>query len=79
VVEVANIQLPTSPITGSECNSAKTYAVSGVNEKDGEHCIASTDSNLEAFSRNPSENSFAALAFQLATFTKYLIELFLSY
>ena len=37
------------------------------------------DSDLEAFSRNPADGSFAVLASQLATFTKYLNEVFLSY
>ena len=37
------------------------------------------DSDLEAFSRNPTDGRFAVLAFQLATFTKYLNEVFLSY
>ena len=37
------------------------------------------DSDLEAFSRNPTNGSFAVLAFQLAAFTKYLSEVFLSY
>ena len=32
------------------------------------------DSDLEAFSRNPTDGSFAVLAFQLAAFTKYLNE-----
>ena len=40
---------------------------------------ASMDSDLEAFSRNPTDGSFAVLASQLATFTKYLNEVFLSY
>ena len=43
------------------------------------HCLASMDSDLEAFSRNPTDGSFAVLASQLATFTKYLNEVFLSY
>ena len=34
-------------------------------------------SDLEAFSRNPTDDSFAALAFQLAAITKYLNEVFL--
>ena len=43
-------------------------------------CTAfSTDSDLEAFSRNPADGSFAILASQLAAFTKYLNEVFLSY
>ena len=37
------------------------------------------DSDLEAFSRNPTDGSFAVLASQLAAFTKYLNEVFLSY
>ena len=36
------------------------------------------DSDLEALSRNPTDGSFAVLAFQLAAFTKYLNEVFLS-
>ena len=44
-----------------------------------QHCLASMDSDLEAFSRNPTDGSFATLAFQLTTFTKYLNEVFLSY
>ena len=44
----------------------------------GQHCFANTDSNLEAFSRNPMDDSFAVLAFQLAAFTKYLTELVLT-
>ena len=44
-----------------------------------QHCLASMDSDLEAFSRDPTDGSFAALAFQLTTFTKYLNEVFLSY
>ena len=43
----------------------------------GEHrCLASMDSDLEAFSRNPTDGSFAVLAFQLAALTKYLNEVF---
>ena len=42
----------------------------------GEHrCLASMDSDLEAFSRNPTDGSFAVLAFQLAAFTKHLLVL----
>ena len=41
--------------------------------------LASMDSDLEAFSRNPTDGSFAVLAFQLAAFTKYMNEVFLSY
>ena len=40
----------------------------------GHHCLASMDSDLEAFNRNPTDGSFAVLAFQLAAFTKYLNE-----
>ena len=37
------------------------------------------DSDLEAFSRNPTDDSFVVLAFQLATLTKYLNEVFFDY
>ena len=45
----------------------------------GQRCLASMDSDLEAFSRNPTDGSFVVLAFQLTTLTKYLNEVFLSY
>ena len=51
-----------------------SFHVTGVNG-----VAASMDSDLEAFSHNPADGSFAALAFQLAAFTKYLNEVFLSY
>jgi len=35
--------------------------------------------DLEAFSRNPTDGIFAALAFHLKTFTKYLNKVFISY
>ena len=41
--------------------------------------MASMDSDIEAFSSNPTDDSFAILASQLATFTKYPNEVFLSY
>ena len=48
------------------------------NKSGGQHCLA-TDSDLEAFNRNPTDDSFVVLASQLATLTKYLNEVFLSY
>ena len=44
-----------------------------------QHCLVSMDSDLEAFSRYPTDGSLAELAFQLTAFTKYLNEVFLSY
>ena len=41
-------------------------------------CLASIDHNVEAFSGNPTDGSFAVLALQLATYTKYRKEVFLS-
>ena len=41
--------------------------------------LSSKDSDLEAFSHNPTDGSFTALAFQLTVFTNYLNQLFLSY
>lgn len=40
---------------------------------------ASMDSNLEAFSRSPADTGLVAVAHQLATFARYLNEVFLSY
>ena len=40
---------------------------------------SSMDSDLEAFSRNPTRGSFAPLAFQLRANTKYANQRFLSY
>lgn len=43
-------------------------------------CVASSpDSDLEAFSHNPTDGSFTALADQLTVFTNYLNQRFLSY
>lgn len=39
----------------------------------------SMDSDLEAFSHNPTDGSFAALAVQLTALTNYLNQRFLSY
>lgn len=50
-----------------------------VTENGGKHCLSGMDSDLEAFSRYPTDGSFAALAFQPTALTKYLNELFLSY
>ena len=41
--------------------------------------LSSMDSDLEAFSHNPTDGSFAALTFQLTAFTNYLNQRFLSY
>ena len=57
----------------------QSYFLSCGNGSGGQRCLASMDSDLEAFSRNPTDGSFAVLASQLATFTKYLNEVFLSY
>ncbi|KAK8955308.1 hypothetical protein KSP40_PGU002636 [Platanthera guangdongensis] len=42
-------------------------------------CIFSLDSDLEAFSHNPTHGSFARLAFQLSAMTNCLNQRFLSY
>ena len=47
------------------------YFFSRNGESGRQHCLVSMDSDLEAFSRNPTRGSFAALAFQPAAFTKY--------
>ena len=40
---------------------------------------SSMDSDLEAFSHNPADGSFAALSFQTTAITNYLNQRFLSY
>ena len=51
-----------------------SFHVTGVNGVE-----ASMDSDLEAFSHNPADDSFAALAFQPTAKTNYLNQGFLSY
>ena len=41
--------------------------------------LSSMDSDLEAFSHNPTDGSFTALPGQVTVFTNYLDQLFLSY
>ena len=41
--------------------------------------LSSMDSDLEAFSHNPTDGSFSPLAFQLSENTNYLNQRFLSY
>ena len=59
--------------------SDRVYFFSRNSEGGRQHCLVSMDSDLEAFSRNPTHGSFAVLAFQLAAFTKYAAYVFLSY
>ena len=51
--------------------SDRVYFFSRNSEGGRQHCLVSMDSDLEAFSRNPTHGSFAAIAFQLAAFTNY--------
>ena len=68
-----------SLLQGNSCASESKSSL-GVFEWGSAKCTAfSLDSDLEAFSRNPADGSFAILASQLAAFTKYLNEVFLSY
>ena len=55
----------------SEDEIRRTYFFSCKCCNGGKHCLVSMDSDLEAFSRNPTRGSVAALAFRLAAFTKY--------
>ena len=59
--------------------SEQVYFFSRNSECGGQRCLVSMDSDLEAFSRNPTHGSFAVIAFQLAAFTKYANQVFLSY
>ena len=59
--------------------SDRVYFFSRNAANGGQHCLVSMDSDLEAFSRNPTRGSVAVLAFQLAALTKYANYVFLSY
>ena len=58
---------------------ADTYLWSCSIGSGGQRCLASKDYGLEAFNHSPAAGSLAVLAFQLATFAKYLNGVFLSY
>ena len=45
----------------------------------GQRCNPNQDSDLEAFSRNPTDGSFAVIKYRLTAFTIYPNEVFLSY
>jgi hypothetical protein len=51
--------------------SEQVYFFTSNSARNGKPCLVSMDSDLEAFSRNPTRGSVAVLAFQLAAFTKY--------
>jgi hypothetical protein len=57
-----------SPLTGSRVTTGEV-----------ERAASSMDSDLEAFSHNPTHGSFAPLAFQPSAMTNYLNQRFLSY
>ncbi len=59
--------------------SDKVYFFSSKSASNEKRCLVSMDSDLEAFSRNPTRGSVAVLAFQLAALTKYANRVFLSY
>ena len=51
--------------------SDRVYFFSRNSDDGGQHCLVSMDSDLEAFSRNPTRGSVGALPTQVAPFTKY--------
>ena len=51
--------------------SDRVYFFSRNATNGGQHCLVSLDSDLEAFSRNPTRGSFGALPLQVTPFTKY--------
>ena len=59
--------------------SDKVYFFSSKSASNEKRCLVSMDSDLEAFSRDPTRGSFAAMAFQPAAFTNYENRVFLSY
>ena len=58
-------------ISNQLVKSEQVYFFSRNSVSGKQHCLVSMDSDLEAFSRNPTRGSFAALAFQPAAFTNY--------
>lgn len=63
------------------CSRGRTSAptISRVTTGEVESAASSTDSDLEAFSHNPTHGSFAPLAFQPSAMTNYVNQRFLSY
>ena len=59
--------------------SDRVYFFSRNSEGGRQHCLVSMDSDLEAFSRDPTRGSFTAMSFQAAVFTNYANRVFLSY
>ena len=59
--------------------SGQAYFFSSNCTSNGKPYLVSMDSDLEAFSRNPTRGSVAVLSFQIAAFTKYANQVFLSY
>ena len=51
--------------------SDKVYFFSSKSASNEKRCLVSMDSDLEAFSRNPTRGSVGVLPFQVAPFTKY--------
>ena len=68
----------TSDSTQFECIKVRDLSFT-ISHKSNERCLTRTDSDLEAFSRDPTDSSFAVFTVQWAAFTKYLNEVFLSY
>ena len=66
-------------ISNQPMKSEQVYFFSRNSVSGRQHCLVSQDSDLEAFSRNPTHGSFAAMAFQPSAFTNYANQVFLSY
>jgi len=58
---------------------AEAYSHTIANVRDKASSLSGMDSDLEAFSHNPADGSFAALPGQIAAKTNYLNPRFLSY
>ena len=71
----------TSGETLDTCSRGRTSAptISRVTTGEVESAASSMDSDLEAFSHNPTHGSFAPLAFQPSAMTNYVNQRFLSY
>ena len=71
--------IPPYPIAGLLRFRAKGLFVSMYGVRSGIIAFSGMDSDLEAFSHNPADGSFAALPCQTAAKTNYLNQRFLSY
>ena len=79
--KTTSARLPRAVDPRAAKGKASQTAREKVVEKDRKerHLEEKAQTSMRRIRRNPTDGSFAVLAFQLAAFTKYLNEVFLSY